>query len=116
MGERADQFGELAESVRELEVARRFLGDDVERVAAELLRQAFEVGAENRQQHDLERELAHVVGDVDELAARGLRLPFGDEALVAGVDELREFGDDAAVESRAASCSAGVSTARLRWS
>ena len=116
LGERTHEFRELAEFVGELEIARRFLGDDVERIAAHLLRQAFEVGAEDRQQHDLERELAHVVGDVDERAFGGLFLPLRDEAFVAGVDELRELGDDAAVERRAASCSAGVSRDRLRSS
>ena len=59
------------------------LGHDLEGVAAGLLRQAVEVRAEDRSQHDLERELAHVVGEVHELAAGGLRLPAGDEALVA---------------------------------
>ncbi len=98
--ERADELGELAKLVGELEIARRLLGDDVERIAADLLRQPLEVRAEDRQQHDFERELAHVVGDVHELAARGLRFPLGDEALVAGVDELRELGDDAAMERR----------------
>ena len=55
----------------------------------ELRCEPLEVAAEDRAQHDFERELAHVVGDVDGLAARGLRFPARDEPLVGLVDHSR---------------------------
>jgi hypothetical protein len=78
----------------------RFFGDDVEGIAAHFFCQPFEVGAENRQQYDFECELAHVIGDIDQLTARRLSFPFRNEALIGRIDEFREFGDDAAMERR----------------
>ena len=94
------ELGERAELVGELQVAALFPGDHLEGIAAELLRQAVEVAAEDRAQHDLERELAHLVGEVHRLAARGELIPAREAPFVGRGDQLRELGDDAAVEQR----------------
>ena len=94
----ATWLAERAEAERELQVAVLLLGDDLERIGAELPLQALEVGAEYRAQHDLERELAHIVGEIDRLAARRLRGPALGEFLVDLVNQAAEPVDDAPVK------------------
>ncbi len=70
-----DQLGQRAELVGEFEVPGRFLSHDRKRIATRLLREGDQILAEDGSQDDLQRQLAHVVGEVDELAAGGLRGP-----------------------------------------
>src|SRR5205807_434588 len=93
-------LGERAKPVRELQVARLLLRDHLEGVAAGLLGQAVQVASEDRAQNDLERELAHLVGQIHELATLRERLPALDAAVIRRRDDTREPAEDAAVEER----------------
>ncbi len=95
-----DQLAERAEAERELQVPVLFLGDDLERIGAQLPLQALEIGAEYRAQHDLEGEFARIVGEVDRLAARRLRGPSLGEFLVHFVNQAAEPVDHAPVKTR----------------
>jgi len=79
---------------------RRLLGHDRKRIAAGLCAQSLQIAAKNRAQHDVERQCAHVIGDIDALAALGLRFPACDEAIIRIVNDTRELRDDATVEHR----------------
>src|SRR2546430_7493741 len=93
-------LGERAKPVRELQVARLLLRDHLEGVAAGLLGQAVQVASEDRAQNDLERELAHLVGQIHELATLRERLPALDAAGIRRRDDTREPAEDAAGEER----------------
>ncbi len=89
------QLRQRAEFEGELQVARRLLGHQLE-CCGELL----EVAAEDGAQHDVECQLAHFLGDVERLAARGKSVPARSELLIHRRECLREFGHQAAVEER----------------
>ena len=95
----ADQLGERAEAECEFQIAILFLGDDFERIGAQLPLETLQISAENRVQHDLQREFADIVGEVDRLAARRLRGPALGEFLVDLVDQLAEAIDDAPMKA-----------------
>ena len=98
--EPADQRRQLAELEREAQVARRLLGEHRERVLAGIPHHQVEVVAEDRAQDDPERHLAHVVGDVDRLAALALVLPGRQQPVVRACDDPVELREDAAVKRR----------------
>ena len=75
LDEPGDQLGERAELEGELQVALLLPGDHLERVAAELAPMRSRSRAEDRAQHDLQCELAHLVREVHRLAAAAELLP-----------------------------------------
>ncbi len=88
-----DQFGERAELEGELQIPLGLPGDDLEGRL-----HPVEIGAEDRAQNDIQRQLAHLLGDVHELAACRLGFPSGDETVVGRIDEGRKLCNDPAVE------------------
>jgi len=61
--------------------------DHLEGVGAELSGQAVEVAPEDCAQHDLERELAHLVGEVHQLALGSERFPALEAAVIRRRDD-----------------------------
>ncbi len=94
----ATSLVERAEPKRELQVAVLFLGDDLERICAELILQARKIGAEDRAQHDLQGQFAGIVAEVDGLGARRLFSPACGEFVVDFPDQAAELIDDAAMK------------------
>ena len=93
-----DQFAERAEAEGELEIAVLLFRHDLERIGAEAPLEPIQIGAENRAQHDLERELAGILGQIDRFIGMSFRCPASGELLVDLVDQAVEFIDHAAVE------------------
>ncbi len=77
---------------RELQIAPALFGQQVEGAAALGLDQAVEVRTEQGPQHDLERDAAEFVREVDGLAAVGVRAPARQQV---GVDLPHHRGEAA---------------------
>jgi hypothetical protein len=88
-----DELAQLAELVRKRQVARGVIRQKRERRS-----DSRKVIAEQRQKDDLERGLAHVLGQIDRRAAFRRALPSIGELARGGVDVGHPRGDDLAVE------------------
>ena len=94
----ADQRGEFAKAIGKADVSLALFGEAGKRVVAGLGGHGIEVSAEDHAQDDLQGHLAHVVGDVDRLVARGLFVPTGQTSGIGACDDARQLCQHAAMK------------------
>ena len=96
----ADQLGERAKAEGEFQIPVLFLGHHFEGIGSQLTLEPRQVRAEDRMQHDLQGQLAEVLGEIDGLPGRGLGRPARGVFLVHFMDQSAEPVEHPAVEGR----------------
>ena len=95
-----NQLGQRAELVSKNQIALAFFGEKRKWIRTMQRDDGLEIVAEYRAQHDGQRHIAHVLGQVDFLLLLRARRPFLEQLQIGAADMRHHGRDDVAVKRR----------------